>query len=209
MLSVKADFKERFEESEVFLNHIKSGISNSSIRVQESSMLKSSYMLLLYNLIESTITSTLDEVHAKVSTVSYVDASNKVKRLIIDYHFGTSKKCNMRQLNEFLEGECKLPIYSEFSKKVRLYSGNLDAKEIDQLLTRYGIGKLTSQNKDKLLIVKNKRNKIAHGEVMFKEACRHYSVQDLEKVTMAVFDALNEVINMSESYLRHNRYKKS
>ncbi|HHG3405435.1 TPA: MAE_28990/MAE_18760 family HEPN-like nuclease [Vibrio parahaemolyticus] len=207
MLSVKADFSERFEESTVFLNYIKSGVSDNSIRVLEGSMLKSAYLLLLYNIVESTITSTLDAVHARATNIDYNGASKKIRRLIIDFHFNTNKKCSMRQLDEFLSGEHKLPLYSEFSKRVKLYSGNLDAREIDQILSRYGIGKLSVPSKANLLIVKNQRNRIAHGEVMFKEACRHYTIQDLEIISKGVFDTLNEVIMMTEQYLQYNRYR--
>jgi hypothetical protein len=71
---------------------------------------------------------------------------------------------------------------------------------------RYGIGTLKTRNRNLLLIVKNKRNAIAHGEQSFKEACREMTINDIEKLIKATFVALDDIIQQVNDYFSQKKY---
>lgn len=207
MISISSDFHEKSNEAEVLLSHIRALSIESRGTVQEISILKSAFMLLLYNIIESTTTSILERIHEKVSVVKYQDSSQKLRLLIVEYHFakGNAKKYKA-EIDKITNGDTTLPLFDVFKKKVSLFSGNLDARELNKLLTRYGIGALTHEDKDKLLIVKNKRNKIAHGEEMFKESCRSFTANELDEICKAVLATLNQLIELTRDFFLHKKY---
>lgn len=75
------------------------------------------------------------------------------------------------------------------------------------MLKKYGIGVLATANQHKLLEIKNKRNRIAHGEEMFKEACRHLTITELRSFQDACFDAIENVLDQASVYISTNKYK--
>lgn len=52
MISISSDFHEKSNEAEVLLSHIRALSIESKGTVQEISILKSAFMLLLYNIID-------------------------------------------------------------------------------------------------------------------------------------------------------------
>ncbi len=63
-------------------------------------------------------------------------------------------------------------------------SGSLDIRKIFEVFSKHGC-KLDETNRDKysnsFLIIKNKRNNLAHGNVSFSECGSNYLASDLEK----------------------------
>lgn len=206
MFSIKADFEEKRGEAEQLINHINE-VSKEAGSVNTVSILKSSFIILLYNVVESTTVLVLEKVHDKASRHNYVELSDHLKNLFVEYYlFKENQNKQQNILNNIIKSSVKFPIYIEFVKKVNLFSGNIDARELSKIIGRYGIGKISSKDKEKLLIVKNKRNKIAHGEMMFKECCRNMTIRELDEIKKAVFDALSQMIIMTEHYFEQKRY---
>lgn len=102
MQQVKEEFKERVEEINLYYKLLSNIItreaqlifpSEGDIRenfnVKVSSMLKSSATLQLYNLIESTISKCLVEVHKAFTndTLLYSDLSDEIQQLWIGFHY--------------------------------------------------------------------------------------------------------------------------
>jgi MAE_28990/MAE_18760-like HEPN len=206
LFSIKADFEEKRGEAEQLINHINE-VSKESGNVNTVSILKSSFIILLYNAVESTTVLVLEKVHDKASRHNYVELSDHLKQLFVEFYLlKENQKKQKKTLNLIIENSLTFPIYIEFVKKFNLFSGNLDARELSKIISRYGIGKISSKDKDKLLIVKNNRNKIAHGEMMFKECCRNMTIRELDEIKKAVFDALSQMIIMTEYYFEQKRY---
>ncbi|WP_286258488.1 MAE_28990/MAE_18760 family HEPN-like nuclease [Pseudoalteromonas apostichopi] len=209
MHTLKDDFQEKRKEADILMNHIQD-LSSEIGNVNKVAILKSAFIILLYNVVESTTVLTLERVHEKVSRYKYSELSQPLKKLFVEYYlFGENKNKQQSMLNLIMSNSLTFPGYDEFTKKVNLFSGNLDARELSKILGRYGIGKITSLNKDKLLTVKNKRNKIAHGEVMFKECCRNSTFDELKSIKIAIFDALEQMIASTEIYFNQQRYLES
>lgn len=210
MISVKSDFREKCIDIQVLFDHINEIESAKSSSVHKVSILKSSFIILLYNTIESTTRLLLDKVHEEASKYDYDQLSEKLKILFVEYYFASQNgKNHKKNLDMIVIKSLTFPNFNEFENRIKTFSGNLDSREIDKILSKYGIGKITTENKEKLLIVKNIRNKIAHGEEMFKESCRHFTLSDIELIKSATEKVLNDIIHQTENYLSRNRHLKS
>jgi len=204
--TIKNDFLGKRKEADILINHIKE-LSSKTGNVDKVAILKSAFIMLLYNVIESTAVSILERVHEKIVRYKYSELSDQLKTLFVEYYlFGENKKKQQSTLNSVIDNSLTFPEFEELIKKISLFSGNLDSRELTKIMGRYGIGKITSSNKEKLLIVKNNRNKIAHGEVMFKECCRNSTFEELSLIQLAVFDALDQMILSTETYLDQKRF---
>lgn len=209
MISVKSDFEEKKIDIDILLNHINEVSIYKGANVHKVAILKSSFMLLLYNTIESTISLLLEKVHETASIHNYGELSDKLKLLFVEYYFvSQSGNKHKQHLDMIMLNSAQFPSFNEFDKRVKTFSGNLDAREIDNVLSKYGIGKIQSEKREKLLIVKNLRNKIAHGEVMFKESCRNLTISELDQIRNATVLAMQDAIAKTEHFIEQSRYLK-
>ena len=206
LFSINADFEEKCDEAELLIQHI-DDLSKERGNVNRVSILKSAFILLLYNMLESTSVLVLERVHEKVSSHQYNELSDKLKKIFIEFYLlNENSKKQQGKLDLIISNNLTFPLFSDYNKKVNLFSGNLDARQLSSVTDRYGIGKITSNNKDMLLTIKNKRNKIAHGEEMFKESCRNLTIRELNLIKVATFDALKQMLNMTKLYFEQKRY---
>lgn len=208
MHTIRDDFAEKRSEAEILISHIEE-LTLESGSINKVSILKSAFIMLLYNVVESTTVLVLDRVHEKASRHQYSELSEHFKKLFVEHYLhGESQTKQKVSLNKIIDNSLTFPAFDDLSKKINLFSGNLDARELSKILSRYGIGKVTSKNKEKLLIVKSKRNKIAHGEVMFKECCRNSTAEELVLIKTAVFDALSQMVSLTDKFFEQKRYLK-
>ncbi|MCI5129736.1 MAG: hypothetical protein D3907_14910, partial [Candidatus Electrothrix sp. AUS3] len=84
------------------------------------------------------------------------------------------------------------------------FSGNLDAQKIRELSEKIGFGK--PKNGRNLVTIKNKRNRLAHGEATFSEIGRDYTVGDLSDFKKETIEFLDEVILKIEHFISHKKY---
>jgi RiboL-PSP-HEPN len=207
VISARADVSEKRQEAQVLLDLVTElcGRPDSVVR---TAIMKSAHMLLLYNAIESSVTNVLEQVHDTLGREKYSDLRPEIRRLWTEYFFQRhAEKTRFDHLEATVRGDAKFPRLSDFLDHVNLFSGNLDGRAISELLTKYGIGALTTPDRAKLLDIKSKRNKIAHGEEMFKEACRNFTVSDMEGYQTACFNALESILDQADIYLKEMRYK--
>ncbi len=54
---------------------------------------------------------------------------------------------------------------------------------------------------EKLLCVKNCRNKLVHGEISFQEACRDFSQEEIEAIVNQVYDFLHMLIKDYDNFV--------
>lgn len=173
----------------------------------KAAMLRSAFVLLLYNMVESTAFLVFERVHERVATEHYGSLGDEMRRIWVDYFFSHHGSGDHHiHMEGTLEKTLKFPLLEKFSKKVKLFSGNLDGRKLNELLKKYGIGPITTPGREKLVTVKNKRNSVAHGENMFKEACRDLSDSDLIELRDSTFSALDELVKNVESFLAGRAY---
>jgi len=204
---IKAHVQERKSEAETLLQLLGDVIvqPNSVVR---AAILKSAHILVLYNVIEATATEILERIHEVISIEKYSDLSPEIRKLWAEYFFcKQAEKKRFDSLEATIGGQTCFPQLKDFLDHINLYSGNLDARAINGVLKKYGIGVLATANQHKLLEIKNKRNRIAHGEEMFKEACRHLTITELRSFQDACFDAIENVLDQASVYISTNKYK--
>lgn len=200
--------EKKIEANQMF--EIISDIQRSDIEnaITKAAMLRSAFVLLLYNMVESTAFLVFERVHERVATENYGSLGEEMRRIWVDYFFSHHGANEHHVHMEGTLGQTlKFPLLDVFSKKVKLFSGNLDGRKINDLLKKYGIDPIIAPGREKLVIVKNRRNSVAHGEDMFKEACRDLSDSDLIELRDSTFAALDDLIANVEGFLAAKAYR--
>jgi hypothetical protein len=180
--------------------------------------LKANAYLLLYNVVEATMTqliadihvavkqsgAALDELHPqmylhvlkrfRVSRVEINDASTPVPsgRTIIDHWL---RDYEMR---------------AKENKNYQL-SGNVDSRRIREIGQDYGFASL-EDGKDlhlthtSLLATKTRRNKLAHGELSFRDCGQDLAFTEVESDANGLLDCLGRVVAHVNAYLTRGLY---
>lgn len=180
--------------------------------------IKANIVLMLYNVVESTLTKCLERIHEKISKneLKYCDLRKELKKILAIYYGQSIKKSSnvdgaveyVLQLADFInENVCFNISYRDLAQKYPMYSGNLDSREIINVLKKYGI--VYEERCTELKTIKDARNKLAHGEDSFEEIGRNLSIPQLEQMTNRTFRYLEKMINEIKNYLEEERYRAS
>lgn len=228
MYSVKQDFEERKSEVIEYLSFIHTltkdmvneeymynSYSNKSLVITNISsklerILIANSFLLLYNLVEATISMSIEEIFNTITDerVSFIAVSEKIKTIWIkqqtdDLKNGATYDKLNRKVTDI--AQCVLRPYIELDKDKFGFSGNLDAGVISKLADNYGF-RSAQKPADKLRVIKTKRNHLAHGNFSFSDIGKDYSVDDLESFKTQTFDYLDAVIIEIEAYINDKKY---
>ena len=83
-------------------------------------------------------------------------------------------------------------------------SGNIDAKKIRELAKNIGFEK--SSNGRNLQNIKDKRNRLAHGEQTFYDVGKNFTFKELNGFKQETFDYLTDVIEKIEKFIVDQEY---
>jgi len=210
MDSIKDDLHTRADEISEFLELIKfleeeeiiKGESENSHEVTLSlkNTLKAQVFLLLYNLIEATMRESISYIHEKLEglEISFNQLRDELRREILKR--AKSKDVGLDKLWEETASDISRQLLAATFKKNKIFSGNVDHKEICEQAKIYGFNTSTEYTKTKrgnsLKTIKDKRNDLAHGISSFSKIGAIYPIQDIENF-------VNEVINYLESITTH------
>lgn len=172
MRGVIADLEDRNNSILCLLEHVEN-LSENKGKVDIIVILKSSIFIAIYNNTEATLYACFEKIHSILSQKKYIELPANLKTMMLKYSFG--KKSTVSMSDKFLVDkeernlilkEAKFPDLSDYLRRQSLFSGNIDVRKINDLCKSYGISKQTPSIRDShnMLWVKNKRNKIAHGE---------------------------------------------
>lgn len=206
MKNIRIELAERIGEANILIDLV-SDASTMPKSINKVAISKSALFLVLYNIVESTVKMAFEEIHERIKFIEFKRLSPKLKGLYVEYHFKQKKSKEIVELLEStINSSLNIPMLDEYLKRISLFSGNLDAREVNNIFNKYGIQNLKNESRKHLVVVKNKRNKLAHGEESFKESGRGFTVEDLRKFTISVTETMTELINSVESYLLHQKY---
>lgn len=208
MIEIKALFEERKTDILHTLQLLEE-IEKKSTIIKAGSSLKSSIFIMLYNLIEGVVTQSFVKIFEKISFVSdFSLLNNDIKLLYLKPH-----PTKIRTSSDILKFTNELSIlhkqsFDKYSKESDLFSGNLDARKIRELLvSSLGVKyEYHCVNEERLLMIKNFRNQLAHGERSYSELGRDYLKSDIEKYSNATFDYLDGFIKIIEKYISEEGY---
>lgn len=165
MISVKNDLQLREDELQNYINYIEyfenpncfnSGFGNTVLNpMQLKTSMKASTIIMLYNVVESTVTSCLKKIHSSINQqgLKYDQLSQYIKQIILVYYENLIKECDdiknkvqyrIEQI-DLLKGRLTFnKSYEEISKQYSMYSGNLDSKKYTVFLVNMELILITS-----------------------------------------------------------------
>lgn len=204
MIAVRQMFGSRKSEIDAYFDFIQQ-ISIAPIEKIDNNLertLRASGFLLLYNLIESTVTSAIDEIftHLGQQRVAFNDCRIEL-RIVILKHL---KQHNPKDIELKLR-DMATDVVTQVFKRDKLVSGNVDAKKIRDLASQYGMGKPSANGGD-LMSIKDNRNDLAHGYKSFAEVGRDYASTRLLEIKNATVTYLESFLDEVELFLTNKRY---
>lgn len=215
MQSVNSDLQDREYSINRLLLHV-DDLSEVRGKVEVIVVLKSSVFIALYNNIEATIYSVFERMHNNLSMCTYDDLSLPLRRKMISYAFGKAAGAYMQDPQKIAEEEVRLrrdlakfPELSDYLRRRSLFSGNVDARKLNEIGNSYGMSAVSFSEEDaiRMLWVKNKRNKIAHGEESMSDGGKGIKNVELKNAFNSVSRILRKFIDSADSYLKSGGYR--
>lgn len=182
-------------------------------------ILKSNALIMIYNLVESTIMGGIIEIYDDLQQhgITY----NQVRREIQDIwfvfkfnqvydknaHYNSYREKAGEIISSIINGETLV-----LDRKATNISGNLDADKIRHVCEEHGISYSINpccRGGFVLNDVKEKRNNLAHGTISFVECGRDYSIEDLEKTKEETILFLRSILDGMKDYYDNQRYLKT
>lgn len=206
-------FNERINEIDFYFDALSVLENERDARVAEKNyyddrflkVLKANTLLMIYNLVESTVMGGILEIYDKLKQEghTYTSVRKEIRDIWFAYkfhqvydpnsHFNSYKSKALEIVNSILMGEV-----IELDRKATAINGNLDAKQIRSVCKEHGISFSVDEKCHGgavLETVKERRNDLAHGTLSFSECGREYSIQDL-------VDIKNETVLFLQGLLR-------
>ena len=198
-------YLERLEEVREYLNFINilyNNLDNNKIiyNTIESSVSKtyqlsntlehtmySSIYLMLYNLVESSSNSIIYSIHENIDIqrIKPRDLNTKIYKNFLVHFRNYLNETNISELEKnrgISEEEIFIKLLSDFYTKEGFFNGNIDYRSLTKIAREYGFQIKHIENKEfskeDLLIVKNRRNKLAHGAYSFSECGKSVTFQE-------------------------------
>lgn len=207
----KSEFDEFFYSGELPINMTYQSFTN---------IMKSNASLMIYNIIEYTITSLINIIYHEIekNELSYFDVNDCIRELWKknmlkgandpNANFNTFIKKNNDIINAILDKRIV-----KLEAKNNMPAGNLDALEIDSLFQKHGICIDSKSENFKLSVrimnkIKQDRNNLGHGSVAFTEALRENTIDDLENNYIYAKNFLDELIETIIGFLENKDYKR-
>ena len=178
-----------------------------SLNLELEKTLKANGLLLLYNLVESTmrnaIVAIFDEL--KNQAISFDQLKPEIKMIVLQ----NLKKRSLEEIHLQINQISTDIIIATFYPK-KLFSGNVDARLIKEIAEKYGFSYQTeptkTKNGEKLVDIKDKRNDLAHGVKSFKEVGQGKTIEDLLKIKEEVIEYLRQILENIKTYLDNQEY---
>lgn len=221
------------ENQEIIIGQLFTSENTFKIETELTKVLKSNTVLLLYNLIEGTVSAVLNEFFGTLNqeNLKYSCYQNEIKQIWIKYKhrsFSVKEKSENSYIvnivdnifDEIITIEPKTVKDNELGTKL-IYnyeayvaetqlneiSGNLDARKIKEIFRLYGLPDL-AMNCDSMLKIKNKRNSLAHGNETFAQVGGTLTLQELINIKDEIKSFLQFLLTETEQYLNQKKYLK-
>ena len=205
-------FLEKLNNDNIKLNYIKENTTEEFIiSTKLHNIFIANTFLLLYNLVESTIRNSIVTIYNKIQDdeITYNNLSEEIKKIWLRKN---GKKFSIYSSDNKIEVNLKKIIKDIINNEIiRLtksdihISGNIDAKEIRNLADKFGFE--SPNNGRNLEDIKDKRNRLSHGEHTFHDIGKDFTYNDLNTYKEATFFYLEDVINKIKKFIDDEKYK--
>ena len=164
-------------------------------------------LVLLYNIVESTVCECLNFIYDAVADdgLTYAELTDEMRKM-------WTQSCNRGgRVEGKLDEINKMPLKVVFKELATNTSGNIDIRKVYEIFEKHGC--MISDNKreecsSSFLIVKNKRNLLAHGNVSFSQCGSAYLYKELEKMRQDIVCFLAIVIDATKKFVANRKYKR-
>jgi len=203
MLSAHVEFERREKEIDEYIAYLEKLEREAGFSVTLINTMKSSTLLMIYNMVESTMTNLLQDVfdHMDAAQIDFSSLNDTMKTVILTY----AKRRNPEKLVEKMGASATNLVVASFDRS-DLFSGNIDCKKIVDTLGELGIQSRQRYKEPAFLTVKTERNHLAHGHKSFSDCGRTYSMADLRLCHTKVKSILTKVANDFETFLTSASY---
>jgi hypothetical protein len=181
-------------------------------------ILKSNAILMIYNLVESTIMGAILKIYDSLfqQGITYKMVREEIQEIWFSFKFNevydknahfNSYRGKAKEIIDFVLADQILKL----DRKATNISGNLDAQKIRNVCSDHGITiNLDSQCRGGIILtdVKNERNNLAHGTVSFVECGRNYSIDDLTRIKDETEHFLENILVGIKDYYDNRLYLK-
>lgn len=174
-------------------------------------ILKSNYLMMLYNLEEACITSAFDELYEAINSdsIPYTDCIEKIKNKWLLEMGGRYVDKSKTKIVGSLEKLIKTILEAEplqLNINPVGVGGNIDAKKIQTMCNDHGIYFRTKALKESLLFIKEKRQILAHGQESFSDCARDVTLNDLEMYSSNIIEYVEAVVFAVNKFKKEKRY---
>ena len=202
-----------FDNDDTKLQYKKDGnLILERIEPKFQTILIANAFLILYNLIESTVRNSLIEIYTAINkddAINYENLSENLKKIWIEQNTDNLKEGSFRPdtLRNYVFNLAKDILSNEtilLANKMD-FSGNLDARKVKDIANKVGFEEPVGG--DSLVRIKNKRNRLAHGEQTFYDAGENFTVGEITNFKDETFSYLSDVITKIEAFITESAYK--
>ncbi len=218
MINVKETFEERKGEIEFYYSVlVEIDKENSSIQTIDNARLfkimKSNFILMLYNLVESTVSTGMLEIYESIKNDSctYKNMVQELQTIWRDakvkqvYSSSTELKTYTNRVKDIVDDiTTSAPFILE--KGMLNINGNLNAGRIKHICDDHRIRYTVVDDDNKLEEVRKKRNSLAHGDESFSQCARDLTLSDLESIKDIIIRFLQGIIQGMEDYCDNKKY---
>lgn len=208
MHTVNTIFQKRVQEIETYYGFLETYINSSSDK-ELNKILRSNLILMLYNLVESSISNAIEEIHNNMHTnnTTFDSLNIELKKVLIK-----QLKSNISPHDFVISiNNLAVDIVKRCFQKRKISTGNIDNKIISKLGREYGFDVNTTYATTKhgkcLEEIRGRRNDLAHGTFSFTEIGKEYTIGDLEKMKNETVNYLTEILSNISIYLLNQQYK--
>lgn len=173
--------------------------------------LSASTYLLLYNLIECSMTNAIDCIHEHIrkEKTSFHDLTQKMQKIALkNFRNALNKEDHVLSQSSIEHAIVWLGYDGE-----KIFSGNIDARKVKEMATKYGFviseeAIQRSRGGSSLMRIKSKRNELAHGKVSFEECGQECSIDELYDMYDQAIIFVDGILDAIEHYLNERLYLK-
>jgi len=226
MQTIIAEFENRIKEIDTYFNflenilvdkaelyfHSKKQKKSKPIELELTKILKANGFLLLYNLVESSIKKSIEEIYINLNkeNITYKDVREEIKKKWIEIKYKNFKPdIFIAEKIFFCIANIEQDLIEMPTNLKERIAGNIDSRKIRDYSTAFGFSSKThhtAKDGEKLFIVKNKRNDLAHGIVSFSDCGKDYTIEELLIIKKEVISYLKGILKNVNTYILKKEY---
>lgn len=177
-------------------------------------IMKSNFLLMLYNLVEACVVSGMMEIYEELKNdrCSYNSLIKEIQEIWAKYQINeiygaaTERVTYENRIQKIINSITNnSPVI--LSKDHLGIKGNLNARKIKQICDKHCIRYRLQTKGESLERIKLERNNLSHGDVSFSDCARDFTLGDLDNIKNEVYLFLEGILKGMKNYYDEKQYK--